>query len=48
MSEPDVHNTVEISTKGKMTTLKPITKGKMTTQSIAKNNSQVKNNSQNQ
>ncbi len=22
---PDVHNTVEISTKGKMTTLKPIT-----------------------
>jgi hypothetical protein len=23
-SEPDVHNTVEISTKGKMTTLKPI------------------------
>ncbi len=25
MSEPDVHNTVEISTKGKMTTLKPIT-----------------------
>jgi hypothetical protein len=25
MSDPDVHNTVEISTKGKMTTLKPIT-----------------------